>query len=197
MDEMVNEDWKRIVRGDDVYYLNIHTNERRAFLIEEMPEDARNETPWNELFDEKTGNPYYWNSETNETTWEMPPELDEICKAEEQFYLKQLYKHSSELNLKVKDHCNGWQEIYQSKESALKFGSDEPICFYYNKNTQTLQYGTPVDVVSMLLVMTRLQRSNMNVSTCRKYLFIRYVTSKNCVAKNYNQHGMESNYWQK
>ena len=53
-------------------------------------------------------------------------------------------------------------EIYQSKESALKFGSDEPICFYYNKNTQTLQYGTPVDVVSILPVMTRLQRSNMN-----------------------------------
>ena len=44
MDEMVNEDWKRIVKNDEIYYLNIHTNERRAFLIEEMPEEAQNET---------------------------------------------------------------------------------------------------------------------------------------------------------
>ena len=147
INQMVNEDWKKIEKNGEIYYLNIHTNERRAFLIEEMPEEARNETPWNELFDENSGNPYYWNSETNETTWEIPPELDDIYKIEETFYLKQLYKNASELQLKTKEHINGWQEIYQSKEAAVKFGSEEPICFYYNKNTDTLQYGTPVDVV--------------------------------------------------
>ena len=147
INQMVNEDWKKIEKNGEIYYLNIHTNERRAFLIEEMPEEARNETPWNELFDENSGNPYYWNSETNESTWEIPPELDDIYKIEETFYLKQLYKNASELQLKTKEHINGWQEIYQSKEAAVKFGSEEPICFYYNKNTDTLQYGTPVDVV--------------------------------------------------
>ena len=52
INQMVNEDWKKIEKNGEIYYLNIHTNERRAFLIEEMPEEARNETPWNELFDE-------------------------------------------------------------------------------------------------------------------------------------------------
>eukprot|EP00942_MAST-04A_sp_MAST-4A-sp1_P002836 g2836.t1 len=145
INQMVNEDWKKIEKNGEIYYLNIHTNERRAFLIEEMPEEARNETPWNELFDENSGNPYYWNSETNETTWEIPPELDDIYKIEETFYLKQLYKNASELQLKTKEHINGWQEIYQSKEAAAKFGSEEPICFYYNKNTDTLKLGMEKD----------------------------------------------------
>ncbi len=147
INQMVDSDWKKIEKNGQVYYLNIHTNERRAFLIEEMPETAQNDTAWTELFDENTGNPYYWNSETNETTWEIPPELDEIYKIEETFYLKQLYKNAKELSLKTKEHVNGWQEIYQSKEAALKSGSQEPICFYYNKISDTLQYGTPVDVV--------------------------------------------------
>ena len=52
INQMVNEDWKKIEKNGEIYYLNIHSNELRAFLIEEMPEEARNETPWNELFDE-------------------------------------------------------------------------------------------------------------------------------------------------
>ena len=55
INQMVNEDWKKIEKNGEIYYLNIHTNERRAFLIEEMPEEARNETPWNELFHENSG----------------------------------------------------------------------------------------------------------------------------------------------
>ncbi|OXU22635.1 hypothetical protein TSAR_013641 [Trichomalopsis sarcophagae] len=30
---------------------------------------------WQECFDEQTGYPYYWHTETNQVTWEMPPEL--------------------------------------------------------------------------------------------------------------------------
>lgn len=30
---------------------------------------------WQECFDEQTGFPYYWHTETNQVTWEIPPEL--------------------------------------------------------------------------------------------------------------------------
>jgi hypothetical protein len=146
-DEMVNEDWKRIHKNGEVYYLNTKTNERRAFLIEELPEEAQNQTKWSELVDATSNQPYYWNSETNETTWEIPHELEEIYKVEEEFYLRQLYKNRDDLNLKCKEHINGWQEIYQSMAAAEKLGNGEPICFYYNTETDKLQYSTPVDVV--------------------------------------------------
>lgn len=29
---------------------------------------------WQECYDESTGYPYYWNVETNQVTWEIPPE---------------------------------------------------------------------------------------------------------------------------
>ncbi|XP_051156262.1 formin-binding protein 4-like isoform X2 [Leptopilina boulardi] len=32
------------------------------------------EMPWQECFDESTGYPYYWHTNTNQVTWEMPPE---------------------------------------------------------------------------------------------------------------------------
>lgn len=32
---------------------------------------------WQECFDESTGYPYYWNVESNQVTWEMPPEYKE------------------------------------------------------------------------------------------------------------------------
>lgn len=32
-------------------------------------------TAWQECFDESTGYPYYWHTESNEVTWEIPPEL--------------------------------------------------------------------------------------------------------------------------
>jgi hypothetical protein len=32
-------------------------------------------SPWKEFIDDRTGTPYYWNEETNESSWEMPAEL--------------------------------------------------------------------------------------------------------------------------
>nr|XP_018667349.1 formin-binding protein 4-like isoform X2 [Ciona intestinalis] len=32
--------------------------------------------PWSECFDENTKHPYYWNTETNEVTWIVPPEIE-------------------------------------------------------------------------------------------------------------------------
>ncbi|XP_057324069.1 formin-binding protein 4-like isoform X2 [Microplitis mediator] len=35
---------------------------------------------WQECFDESTGYPYYWHTETNEVTWELPKELESTRK---------------------------------------------------------------------------------------------------------------------
>lgn len=37
-------------------------------------------TAWQECFDESTGYPYYWHTETNEVTWELPKELESTRK---------------------------------------------------------------------------------------------------------------------
>lgn len=38
---------------------------------------------WQECYDESTGYPYYWHTETNEVTWDMPEELRLIRKQPE------------------------------------------------------------------------------------------------------------------
>ncbi|XP_015609403.1 formin-binding protein 4 isoform X2 [Cephus cinctus] len=40
-----------------------------------VPNTNRQQTLWQECFDESTGYPYYWHTETNEVTWEMPVEM--------------------------------------------------------------------------------------------------------------------------
>ena len=142
-------DWTRKIAADgSTYFFNKNTNERRTLLIEEMPENIQNiATSWVELFDSSSQQPYYWNNETNETTWEIPAELDELFKQEEQYYLQQLLNNKVTLHLKTKNHINGWQEIYQSSESSNILEGESAICFYHNTETGTLTYGTPVEVV--------------------------------------------------
>lgn len=39
---------------------------------------------WQECYDEQTGYPYYWHTETNQVTWEMPSELKTIQDKQKQ-----------------------------------------------------------------------------------------------------------------
>ena len=36
---------------------------------------------WEECFDDRTGFPYYWNTETNEVTWQMPDQYSQWIKS--------------------------------------------------------------------------------------------------------------------
>ena len=39
---------------------------------------------WQECYDEQTGYPYYWHTETNQVTWEVPPELKALKEKQSQ-----------------------------------------------------------------------------------------------------------------
>lgn len=49
---------------------------------------------WQECFDESTGYPYYWHTNTNQVTWEMPPEY-RLWKEKKQMTVNQHNLHVS------------------------------------------------------------------------------------------------------
>jgi hypothetical protein len=50
---------------------------------------------WQECYDSTTGYTYYWNVETNQVTWEMPPEYHAYMLAVKQW--QQLQAHNGSL----------------------------------------------------------------------------------------------------
>ena len=85
-------------------------------------ERERQETSvWKPLLHKESGRVYYWNTATNETSWERPAEMDSVAEAkEEEEEEKQQSKEQLEDRL-----LSGWRkEIHPSTKQAFYFNEE-------------------------------------------------------------------------
>ena len=81
---------------------------------------------WQELTDD-IGNKYYYNSETEESTWEKPPDFEDAWLAENQ---EQLTSRS----LRLRDLNNEWQELIDPETQYT---------YYWNSSTGESRWSLP------------------------------------------------------
>jgi hypothetical protein len=59
------------VVGQNSYYFQSYSINFKKEHLKKQQKKKSSKMPWEEVYDEN-GNPYYYNSDTNETSWEPP-----------------------------------------------------------------------------------------------------------------------------
>eukprot|EP00463_Aulacantha_scolymantha_P004914 TRINITY_DN609_c0_g1_i1.p1 TRINITY_DN609_c0_g1~~TRINITY_DN609_c0_g1_i1.p1 ORF type:complete len:120 (-),score=9.27 TRINITY_DN609_c0_g1_i1:323-682(-) len=54
---------------------NTNVATETSFSAAPFAQGSKNASPWKEYTDENSGDPYYYNEETGESSWDKPPEL--------------------------------------------------------------------------------------------------------------------------
>ncbi|XP_078484239.1 uncharacterized protein LOC144742464 [Ciona intestinalis] len=93
--------------------------------------------PWSECFDEKTKHPYYWNTETNEVTWIVPPEI------EVQFQPKEVVKEMKAKEPSVDDMFAGFMNEINEEMVKIDENKDQTRTTVSNDGE-----ATPVEVTT-------------------------------------------------
>ena len=74
--DQIHSNWRRVVRESDVYYFNIVTKSTvwdPPPCLFNVPLDVSPPEGWDRVWEEEgEQKPYYWNSETGETSWSYP-----------------------------------------------------------------------------------------------------------------------------
>ncbi|XP_033214231.1 formin-binding protein 4-like isoform X2 [Belonocnema kinseyi] len=96
------------------------------------------EMSWQECFDESTGYPYYWHTESNEVTWEIPPEL-------------RIWKERSQVGVNPQNlHLSRWPGVssnaYPKPQTEIPDGMIPKEVVARNRNRQAGICQTPVQI---------------------------------------------------